>query len=61
MLNGYKICLNTTNYPIFKMKDFRYWLCTYILDFFFIRLHPHCALEKTFVDVKLVRFHIVAK
>ncbi len=26
MLNGYEICLNTTNYPIINMQDFIYWL-----------------------------------
>ncbi len=30
----YEIWLNTTNYPIFNMQDFRYWLCTSILDCF---------------------------
>ncbi len=34
MLNVYEICLNTTNYPIFNMKDFRYCLRTSILDCF---------------------------
>ncbi len=34
MLNGYVIFLNTTNYLIFKMQDFRYWICTSILDCF---------------------------
>ncbi len=24
MLNGYEICLNTTNYPICNMQDVRY-------------------------------------
>ncbi len=33
MLNGYEICLNTTDYPSFNMY-FRYWLCTSILDCF---------------------------
>ncbi len=31
MLNGYEICLNKTNYPIFNMQYFRYWLCISIL------------------------------
>ncbi len=26
MINVYNICLNTTNYPIFNMQDFRYCL-----------------------------------
>ncbi len=26
MLDGYKICLNKSNYPIFNMHDFGYWL-----------------------------------
>ncbi len=34
MLNMYEICLNTTNYLIFNMQDFRYWLCTFMLDCF---------------------------
>ncbi len=34
MINVYDICLNTTNYPIFNMQDFRYCLWTSILDCF---------------------------
>ncbi len=34
MLNGYDICFKTMNYPIFNMQDFRYWLCTSVLDCF---------------------------
>ncbi len=34
MLNSYKICLNTTNYLIFIMQDFIYWLWTSIVDCF---------------------------
>ncbi len=34
MLYGYEICLNTTNYLIFNMQDFIYWLCTSILNCF---------------------------
>ncbi len=26
MINGCEACRNTTNYPIFNMQDFRYWL-----------------------------------
>ncbi len=29
MLNG---CLNTANYPIFNVQDFRYWRCISIED-----------------------------
>ncbi len=34
MLNRYEICLNITNYQIFKVQDFTYWLCASILDCF---------------------------
>ncbi len=34
MINVYEMCLNTTNYPIFNMQDFRYCPWTYILDCF---------------------------
>ncbi len=34
MINVYEIWLNTTNYPIFNMQDFRYCLWTSILDCF---------------------------
>ncbi len=34
MINVYEICLNTTNYPIFDMQDFRYCMWTFILDCF---------------------------
>ncbi len=33
-INVYEICLNTTNYQIFNMQDFRYCLWTSILDCF---------------------------
>ncbi len=32
MLNWYEICLNRTNYLIFNMPEFRYWLVTSMLD-----------------------------
>ncbi len=34
MINVYEICLNTTNYPIFNMQDFRYCMWTSMLDCF---------------------------
>ncbi len=34
VINVYEICLNTTNYPIFNMQDFRYCLWTSILACF---------------------------
>ncbi len=34
MINVFVICLNTTNYPIFNMQDFRYCLWTSNLDCF---------------------------
>ncbi len=34
MLNWYEACLSTTNYPIFNMQDFRFWLRTSISDYF---------------------------
>ncbi len=34
MINVYEICLNTTNYPIFNMEEFRYCMWTSILDCF---------------------------
>ncbi len=43
MLNGYKICLNTTNYLIFNIQDFRYWLCCSILDCFGQLVSPLCT------------------
>ncbi len=42
MINVYEICLNTTNYPIFNMQDFRYCLFTSILDCFGQLVHPPC-------------------
>ncbi len=34
MINGYEICFNATNYLIYNMQSFIYWLCTSILDCF---------------------------
>ncbi len=34
LLNGYEVCLNTTNCLIVNMSKFRYWMCTSILDYF---------------------------
>ncbi len=34
MINVYEICINTTNYPIFNMQGFIYWLWTSILKQF---------------------------
>ncbi len=34
VINVYEICLNTTNYPVLNMQDFRYCLWTAILDCF---------------------------
>ncbi len=34
IINGYDICLKTTQYPIVNMQDFRYWMCTSTLDYF---------------------------
>ncbi len=45
MLNGYDMCLNTTNYLIFNMQDFRYWLCPSIL-FWSGDGTPHCGWIK---------------
>ncbi len=42
MINVYEICLNTTNYPIFNMQDFRYCLWTCILDCFCQLVSPPC-------------------
>ncbi len=30
MLNGYEICLSTTNSPIFNIQDVRYWLSRWL-------------------------------
>ncbi len=46
MLNGYEICLNRTNYPIFNMHDFIYCLCTTILDCFGQLVSPLCLVVK---------------
>ncbi len=42
IINVYEICLNTTNYPIFNMQDFRYCLWTFILDSFGQLVSPPC-------------------
>ncbi len=42
MLNGYEICLNTKIGPIFNMQDFRYQLCTSIVDCFGQMVLPLC-------------------
>ncbi len=44
MINVYEICLNTTNYPIFNMQDFRYCLWTSILDCFGQLVSPPCSV-----------------
>ncbi len=43
MMNVYEICLNTTNYPIFNMQDFIYYLWTPILDCFGQLVSPPCT------------------
>ncbi len=44
MINVYEICLNTTNYPIFNMQDFRYCPWTSILDCFGQLISPPCNM-----------------
>ncbi len=34
IVKGHEICLNITNYPNFNMQDFKYLLCTSILNCF---------------------------
>ncbi len=43
MLNMYEIYLNATNYPIFNMQDFQYWLCASIMDCFGQLVSPLCG------------------
>ncbi len=45
MINVYEICLNTTNYPIFNMQDFRYCLWTSIWNCFGQLVSPPCSLQ----------------
>ncbi len=42
-INVYEICLNTTNYLIFNMQDFGYYLWTSILDCFGQLVSPPCS------------------
>ncbi len=42
IINVYNICLNTTNYPIFNMQDFRYCMWTSISDCFGQLVSPQC-------------------
>ncbi len=43
MLNGYEIRLNTTNYPICNMQDFRYWLHISVFDYVAKVVSPPCC------------------
>ncbi len=43
MLNIQYICFNASHYRIINIKDFRYWLCTSIVDCF-VTWYPHCTL-----------------
>ncbi len=45
MLNGYEVCFNTTNYLIFNMQYFRYWLSTSILYYFCQLISPQCVMH----------------
>ncbi len=47
MLNGYEICLNKTNCPIFNMQDFIYCLCTCNLNCFGQVVFPQCMLPRS--------------
>ncbi len=44
MINVYEICINTTNYLIFNMQDFRYCLWTSTLDCFGQLISPPCSI-----------------
>ncbi len=54
MLNGYMICLNTTNYLMFNMPDFIYWLCTSILNCFGQLAFPLCKVYISVPDSHLL-------
>ncbi len=60
MLNLYGICLNTTNHMIFNMRDFRYLLCTSILDCFSHVVTTLCNghLQSKHLLPKLARLHV---
>ncbi len=47
---GKLICLNTTNYLICNMQDFRYWPCTSILDCFGHVVSPLCDVLPTNIN-----------
>ncbi len=44
ILNGNKICLNTTKYMIVNMHDFRYWLPPPFWTVL-VRWYPHCVIS----------------
>ncbi len=53
MINAYEKCLNTTNYPIFNMQDFRYCLWTSILDCFGQLVSHHVSYMLWWVEQDL--------
>ncbi len=59
MINVYEIYLNTTNYTIFNMQDFRYCLWTSILDCFGQLVSPAWVIAdllQTGMDIKRKSF-----
>ncbi len=46
LLNGNDICLKTTKNLIFDMQEFKYWLCTSILDYFSQLVSPTVSVAK---------------
>ncbi len=54
MLNEYDICINTTNYAIFNMQGFRYLLCTFILNCFWLAGIPTVCNDRDIFRVNYV-------
>ncbi len=57
MLNEYEQCFNTTNYPIFNMQEFKYWLCSCILDCFCSNTGCALAFWTILVQILAVLLH----
>ncbi len=64
MLNWYEICLNRTNYPVFNMQDFRYWLYTSFLFCVGHMVSQHCnafPITVLYINVHILCFYIAGK
>ncbi len=52
MSNWNEKCLNTTDYPIFNMQNFRYWLCNSMLFCFGHMVSP-LSIGNIYVYIQL--------